>query len=888
MLPKTRIPEGIVAVFLTFVLAARLGAQAAPPSDTVVPLDVSSKWILCTNEARDRLVLVSREDAESVLVAEGRSVGWYASLAPGGNAVCHKAFRGNEGALEQGAVVFDIPSRESTRVAGWAARCGTPAVSPNGLIAVTLGDDLLLLGPNGQERARRSLGAHVNLVAFSPDGGRLAWARDGVLEVWDFAQDTAERFESKEAASLWGPEFSPLDGSIAVRDASGKALVLNGGKPLEVVAEGEILGWTGVDDLLVLERVRGAMGVEQTNLVRAGSDKSLERVRLAEGDVSVAVGDGVMVTSQGSGGLRVLGGKAFEISVPSSLPAAQTAAPSTQNKNRRGVVTTASTVEIQGVPTVHQVYDTPNWFNGHWACNGTAAVMALAYDDLLEPHPITISVPYSHQNDYGFYVAEQYTVNGYTFSISSPDPNGTAAKGAYGYIVRNNWADTKGYMRDYFIKHGPTSAVDWSPNWSEVQQEIADDDPFVVLNSLTSAGHYITCIGYYKSQHTMLFNDPYGNKNTAGYPSYDGTRVAYDWPGYNNGYQNLNIVHCFIYCRYQGQSLEPWEGEFVTHTIPAQMEAGHVYRVSATYRNTGSSTWGTMTRLSTSNPRGSQSAFQAPSWHNFDRPASFAGQTVGTGSTATVSFDLVAPSSGGTFDQGFELVQDGASWFEGTDDDFIVPITVTATPGTILLEAENYDAYYDTSSGNFGNAYREDDVDIEPIDEGGYGVGWIDTNEWIGFDGVEATPGIYRLDLRVASKTTGGTCHLELGGTDATGPVSFGPTGEWTTYETIQGASVKLASTNQVQLVMDTTGFNVSWLRFVHQAAMGDVNCDGELSPADAQAAFECYVHGGVCAQGMEALAADMCADPDKAPHLTPGDAQAIFETYLGLEPSCP
>src|SRR5208337_4436346 len=67
-------------------------------------------------------------------------------------------------------------------------------------------------------------------------------------------------------------------------------------------------------------------------------------------------------------------------------------------------------------------------------------------------------------------------------------------------------------------------------------------------NSLTSAGHYITCIGYVQNQYTLIFNDPYGNKNVS-YPSANGAGAYYDWPGYNNGYQNLNGADRYVYAR---------------------------------------------------------------------------------------------------------------------------------------------------------------------------------------------------------------------------------------------------------------------------------------------------------------------------------------------------
>jgi PKD repeat protein len=59
---------------------------------------------------------------------------------------------------------------------------------------------------------------------------------------------------------------------------------------------------------------------------------------------------------------------------------------------------------------------------------------------------------------------------------------------------------------------------------------------------LTSSGHLIIAHGKVEGQHTLIFNDPYGDKNSYGYPSYDGKNVYYDWPGYNHGYENLNGV----------------------------------------------------------------------------------------------------------------------------------------------------------------------------------------------------------------------------------------------------------------------------------------------------------------------------------------------------------
>ena len=72
-------------------------------------------------------------------------------------------------------------------------------------------------------------------------------------------------------------------------------------------------------------------------------------------------------------------------------------------------------------------------------------------------------------------------------------------------------------------------------------------------------------------------------------------------------------------------------------------------------------------------------------------------------------------------------------------------------------------------------------------------------------------------------------------------------------------------------------------LSFARGGELGDVNCDGSVTPGDAQAAFDsflglstptCITNGDVCPFGGDGS-------------ITPGDAQGIFNTFLGISPSC-
>ncbi|MBX3729231.1 MAG: hypothetical protein KF858_08600 [Candidatus Sumerlaeia bacterium] len=66
--------------------------------------------------------------------------------------------------------------------------------------------------------------------------------------------------------------------------------------------------------------------------------------------------------------------------------------------------------------------------------------------------------------------------------------------------------------------------------------------------------------------------------------------------------------------------------------------------------------------------------------------------------------------------------------------------------------------------------------------------------------------------------------------------------------------------------------------------ARGDVDGSGQITPLDAQLAFECWLWS-LCPDGADATAANVCHPESTG--ITPADAQGIFELYLGIEPAC-
>ncbi|MBN2776729.1 MAG: PKD domain-containing protein [Bacteroidales bacterium] len=203
--------------------------------------------------------------------------------------------------------------------------------------------------------------------------------------------------------------------------------------------------------------------------------------------------------------------------------------------------TTKSEDMIPGtVPYTHQVYDTPDNHYGYGSCAPTCAIMAISYYNIVPKWPTAVEKLYPHNSDYGSYVSLRYRLNEHYFEDSDQPSSLDLAYGGYGYM----WGlgSPNSQMRNYMELHYMESSQLWnsSVTWESVINEIDADYPLPMCAMLSSAGHLILTKGYIHDQHTLIFSEPYGDKNTPSWPSYDGHKAYYDWPGYNNGYQNLD------------------------------------------------------------------------------------------------------------------------------------------------------------------------------------------------------------------------------------------------------------------------------------------------------------------------------------------------------------
>jgi hypothetical protein len=137
-------------------------------------------------------------------------------------------------------------------------------------------------------------------------------------------------------------------------------------------------------------------------------------------------------------------------------------------------------------------------------------------------------------------------------------------------------------------------------------------------------------------------------------------------------------------------------------------------------------------------------------------------------------------------------------------------------PGTI--QAEDYDpgGYVDTTPGNQGGAYRQDDVDIE-VGGSGYDVGWIRTGESLSYTLNVPQGGAYELTARVASPNSGRT--IAVSGADTPVTITVPNTGSFSTFRTVSVPVTLTSGFRVLQLAFTGDGQNLDWIAFAPAGA---------------------------------------------------------------------
>jgi hypothetical protein len=128
----------------------------------------------------------------------------------------------------------------------------------------------------------------------------------------------------------------------------------------------------------------------------------------------------------------------------------------------------------------------------------------------------------------------------------------------------------------------------------------------------------------------------------------------------------------------------PNNAAFVSQSVPTNMIAGQTYSVSVTVQNTGSKTWSETTR----HRLGSQVA--GDPWG--PRILLPAGVTVAPGQQYTFSFQVPAPSTPGTYNFQWRMVEELVEWFGATTPPTTITVTVGSQPNDAAFVSQSVPA----------------------------------------------------------------------------------------------------------------------------------------------------------------------------------------------------
>lgn len=199
------------------------------------------------------------------------------------------------------------------------------------------------------------------------------------------------------------------------------------------------------------------------------------------------------------------------------------------------------------VPYLHQLWDTPDDYNGGWSCGPTSCVQVLGKWSVLPDADITCSWPYAHTSHWGWYIPNAYSFAGYTYDTWG-EAESAWVQGAHGFICREYGGAVWAYMTTFMNQHGVESAQ-VGADYSTLVGQVDAGYPMYASVYVLGYGHIIAPRGYMTDGgspiHSIIVNDPYGNAGTGDWGNYDGDGIAYDWPGYNNGHLEIDVRQLF-------------------------------------------------------------------------------------------------------------------------------------------------------------------------------------------------------------------------------------------------------------------------------------------------------------------------------------------------------
>lgn len=524
---------------LLLLVAGRSAGQGFSENTGYLSSPIATEYGIVTGDNYGTGIYLIKDRILTKIVSAAGS-GRYFTFSSSRNTIYYKAVEINGGQAIYG---FDLSAGKSKMIFGYHEMIGQLSIAANGTFVYSAGEEVIILHGTSERRVRT--GNFSNLTPVSPDAKYFIYNdNNDNLHLYNLQTNSDEIFTDESIGyfePVWSPDsryivYSSLKGVLYIYDIVSKSTTL--------IGKGFSPSWHPGGTAVIFEHRLFVNGnYSKSDLAIYSLDT--KRITLltateiiSERTPSFTDENNILFTEQETGKVVEARLTSSGLSTPITIYMLDHPARDKIKPEYRGTFGHRT----MDIPYVHQVYDTPDWYNGHWACGPTTAIMLIAYWNLLPPYEGWCSWPSpGHYNLWGRYITDRYRFRQVDYQSTANDPNGTPSMGGFGYMWNGNYSPYS-RMASYYGNHGIAATREDSPTFAKAEAQILSGNPYTICNGLTTAGHIVLAHGVNSQNRSVTVNDPYGNKNTPGYPSYDGKNAVYDWPGYNNGYQNLNNV----------------------------------------------------------------------------------------------------------------------------------------------------------------------------------------------------------------------------------------------------------------------------------------------------------------------------------------------------------
>ena len=558
-----------------FVAKAQInGYELADVGYLTQPMETRS-GIVASNNNYSEIYLLQNNELKTLV--RSRGCGLYAKVNKAKDLVGFKSI--NE-AGQQAPAILDLNTQKVTLLEAYSDQCGQVSFSDNGTIAYTMDNKLVVR--HGNTRKEFDLGFYTNLTEISPDATKVAYTNaDGEMFIINLANRQTSQIT---ANNMFNPKWSADGSKLAIQKIDGHISVYDLQKKQTFnLGEGFNASWVNNTDQLVytcLDKENEFMvygtsirkvnfdGTQRTTLVPSSKECPQDAIILSDNKMVVSYIAGLKkglrkMAVNPNNNLKYMPAHAEETlyainpetRVGYRFKSAKGLGFSKETNKVEKPKVQAGTIGILDIPYINQVWDTPPTVEGctrygYVACAPSSSCMLLGYYGLLDKHPVESRKGGVGTVDFSWYVGRDYiSKTGFNFNIHASGNGCDNVGGGYGYM----WgiASPASTMHNFYKNNGVTEAF-FENSWTAFDREVTNGYPYTICLKNSTNGHVV--LGFRTNSEvrnkqiqakkgSFICHDPYGDYNEANYPNWDGRYSTYDWPGYNNGWANINVFY---------------------------------------------------------------------------------------------------------------------------------------------------------------------------------------------------------------------------------------------------------------------------------------------------------------------------------------------------------